>query len=96
MNRTKRAIPSLKLTAYQDFFDPANAPLDIAAYIAETSSLLSRNIWRKRLMVLGEECFRYELYLFWCDLRAGEEVRNKARAFTARLNKTISAGVEHN
>ena len=94
MNCTKRTVPQFEPTAYEDFFDAAKAPLDLAACIAETSSLFSRNIWRKRLEALGEECFRYELYLFWCDLRAGEEVRSRAKAFTARLNKAISARVE--
>ena len=69
-------------TCYDDFTDPAHAPLDMAAY-----SLLSRNIWRKRLEIVGEQVFRKALFLLWCDLRAGESVRSKARVFTSRLNK---------
>lgn len=91
MNRTLYPVPVIKLTAYQDFFDPANAPLDLAAAVTNTASLLSRNVWRKRLASVGESAFRYELYLFWCDLRAGEEVHSRPRAFTARLNNVISA-----
>lgn len=91
MNRTRHSISAFKPTCYQDFMDPANAPLDLAAAVTSTASLLSRNVWRKRLAVVGENAFRYELYLFWCDLRAGEEVRSRARAFTARLNNVISA-----
>jgi hypothetical protein len=91
MNRIQYPIPVIKLAAYQDFFDPANAPLDLAAAVTNTASLLSRNVWRKRLASVGENAFRYELYLFWCDLRAGEEVHSRPRAFTARLNNVISA-----
>ena len=36
-------------TCYDDFTDPAHAPLDMAADITGAYSLLSRNIWRKRL-----------------------------------------------
>jgi hypothetical protein len=94
MHPKKLSIPSFKPTIYQDFFDPANTALDIAAAVTGSSSLLSRNIWRKRLEILGEEVFRNTLFLFWSDLRAGEDVRNRARAFTARLNKAIAAGTE--
>ena len=91
MNPQKLAIPSFRPCTYQDFFDPSNTALDIAAAVTDSASLLSRNIWRKRLEVLGEETFRHTLFLFWSDLRAGEGVRSKARAFTARLNKAIAA-----
>ena len=94
MNPKKLAIPSFRPNAYQDFFDPAKTALDIAAAVTGSASLLSRNIWRKRLSVLGEDTFRYTLFLFWCDLRAGEGVRSRARAFTARLNKAIAAASE--
>ena len=86
MHPKKLSIPSFRPTVYQDFFNPENTALDIAAAVTSTASLLSRNVWRKRLAVVRENAFRYELYLFWCDLRAGEEVRSRARAFTARLN----------
>ena len=76
-------------TCYDDFTDPAHAPLDMAADITGAYSLLSRNIWRKRLEIVGEQVFRKALFLFWCDLNAGESVRSKARAFTARLNKAV-------
>ena len=91
MNRIQYPIPVIKLAACQDFFDPANAPLDLAAAVTNTASLLSRNVWRKRLAAVGENAFRYELYLFWCDLRAGEGVRSRAKAFTAQLNRSIAA-----
>ena len=94
MNPKKLAIPSFRPNAYQDFFDPAKTALDIAAAVTGSASLLSRNIWRKRLSVLGEETFRHTLFLFWSDLRAGEGVRNRARAFTARLNRAIAAAPE--
>ena len=76
-------------TCYDDFMDPAVAPLDMAADITGAYSLLSRNIWRKRLNIVGESVFRKALFLFWCDLRAGESVRSRARAFTARLNAAV-------
>jgi hypothetical protein len=76
-------------TCYDDFNDQAHAPLDLAADITGAYSLLSRNIWRKRLEIVGEQVFRKALFLFWCDLNAGESVRSKARAFTARLNKAV-------
>ena len=76
-------------TCYDDFNDPAYAPLDMAADITGTYALLSRNIWRKRLEIVGERVFRKALFLFWCDLNAGESVRNKARVFTSRLNKAV-------
>ena len=76
-------------TCYDDFNDQAHAPLDMAADITGAYSLLSRNIWRKRLEIVGEQVFRKALFLFWCDLNAGESVRSKARAFTARLNKAV-------
>ena len=76
-------------TCYDDFTDPAHAPLDMAADTTGAYSLLSRNIWRKRLEIVGEQVFRKALFLFWCDLNAGESVRSKARAFTARLNKAV-------
>ena len=94
MNPQKLAIPCFKPMAYNDFFDPSVTALDIAAAVTGSASLLSRNIWRKRLGILGEEVFRNALFLFWSDLRAGEAVRSKARAFTARLNKAIAAGTE--
>ena len=76
-------------TCYDDFMDPSVAPLDLAASITGTYALLSRNIWRKRLNIIGEQVFRKALFLFWSDLRAGESVRSKARAFTARLNAAV-------
>lgn len=76
-------------TCHDDFCDPAYAPLDMAADVTGAHSLLSRNIWRKRLAIVGEQAFRRELFLFWCDLKAGESVRSRARAFTSRLNKAI-------
>jgi len=76
-------------TCYDDFMDPAVAPLDMAASITGAYSLLSRNIWRKRLNIVGEPVFRKALFLFWCDLRAGESVRSRARVFTARLNAAV-------
>ena len=85
MHPKKLSIPSFRPTVYQDFFTPENAALDIAAAVTGSASLLSRNIWRKRLEILGEEVFRNELFLFWSDLRAGEEVRRRERVFTARL-----------
>ena len=91
MYHAKPSLPNIKLSGYPDFFAPDNTPLDLAAVVAESPSLLSRNVWRKRLEVIGENAFRYELYLFWCDLRAGEEVRSRAKAFTARLNRVIAA-----
>lgn len=94
MNPQKLTIPCFKPMAYNDFFDPSVTALDIAAAVTGSASLLSRNIWRKRLVILGEEVFRNALFLFWSDLRAGEAVRSKARAFTARLNKAIAAGTE--
>ena len=94
MNPQKLAIPSFRPNAYQDFFDPTKTALDIAAAVTRSASLLSRNIWRKRLEILGEEAFRNELFLFWSDLRAGEEVRRRERVFTARLNKAIAAKSE--
>ena len=78
-------------TCYDDFIDPAYAPLDMAADVTGAYALLSRNIWRKRLEVVGERMFRKELFLFWCDLNAGESVRSRARAFTSRLNKAARA-----
>ena len=94
MNPKKLAITSFRPNAYQDFFDPTKTALDIAAAVTRSASLLSRNIWRKRLEILGEEVFRNELFLFWSDLRAGEEVRRRERVFTARLNKAIAAKSE--
>ena len=94
MNPQKLAIPSFRPNAYQDFFDPTKTALDIAAAVTGSASLLSRNIWRKRLEIIGEESFRNELFLFWSDLRAGEEVRRRERVFTARLNKAIAAASE--
>lgn len=94
MNPKKLAIPSFRPNAYQDFFDPTKTALDIAAAVTGSASLLSRNIWRKRLEIIGEESFRNELFLFWSDLRAGEEVRRRERVFTARLNKAIAAASE--
>jgi hypothetical protein len=94
MHPKKLSIPSFRPTVYQDFFTPENAALDIAAAVTGSASLLSRNIWRKRLEILGEEVFRNELFLFWSDLRAGEEVRRRERVFTARLNKAITAKAE--
>ena len=76
-------------TCHDDFTDPAHAPLDMAADITGAYSLLSRNIWRKRLNIVGEPVFRKALFLFWCDLRAGESVRSRARVFTARLNAAV-------
>ena len=76
-------------TCYDDFMDPSIAPLDLAANITGTYALLSRNIWHKRLNIVGEQVFRKALFLFWCDLRAGESVRSRARAFTARLNAAV-------
>ena len=94
MHPKKLSIPSFRPTVYQDFFTPENAALDIAAAVTGSASLLSRNIWRKRLEILGEEAFRNELFLFWSDLRAGEEVRRRERVFTARLNKAIAAAMK--
>ena len=94
MNPKKLAIPSFRPNAYQDFFDPTKTALDIAAAVTGSASLLSRNIWRKRLEIIGEESFRNELFLFWSDLRAGEEVRRRERVFTARLNKAIAAAMK--
>ena len=74
---------------YDDFFDPAHAPLDMAADVTGSHALLSRGIWRKRLEIAGEQVFRNALFLFWSDLRAGEPVRSRARVFTTRLNKAI-------
>ena len=76
-------------TCYDDFMDISVAPLDLAASITGTYALLSRNIWRKRLNNIGERVFRKILFLFWSDLRAGESVRSRARAFTARLNAAV-------
>lgn len=73
-------------TCYDDFMDPAHAPLDMAADVTGSRTLLSRHIWRKRLGIIGTQAFRKALFLFWCDLKAGESVRSKERAFTARLN----------
>ena len=75
---------------YDDFFDPAHVALDVAAAVTESHTLLSRHIWRKRLDMLGEDRFREILFLFWSDLRAGESVRSRARALTARLNKAVA------
>ena len=94
MNPKKLAITSFRPNAYQDFFDPTKTALDIAAAVTGSASLLSRNIWRKRLEILGEEAFRNTLFLFWSDLRAGEEVRRRERVFTARLNKAIAVKAE--
>lgn len=74
---------------YEDFFDPSHAALDIAADLTGSQTLLSRHIWRKRLDAIGEEAFREVLFLFWSDLRAGESVRSRERALTARLNRAI-------
>ena len=76
-------------TCYDDFTDPAHAPLDMAADVTGSHTLLSRGIWRKRLEIAGEQVFRNVLFLFWSDLRAGEPVRSRARVFTTRLNKAI-------
>ena len=94
MHPKKLSIPSFRPNAYQDFFDPTKTALDIAAAVTGSASLLSRNIWRKRLEIIGEEAFRNTLFLFWSDLRAGEGARSRARAFTARLNKAIAAASE--
>jgi len=51
-------------TCHDDFCDPAYAPLDMAADVTGAYSLLSRNIWRKRLAIVGEQAFRRELFLF--------------------------------
>lgn len=83
-------------TCYDDFIDPAYAPLDMAADVTGAYTLLSRNIWRKRLEIVGERMFRKELFLFWCDLNAGESVRSKSRVFTSRLNKAIREIDERN
>jgi hypothetical protein len=77
-------------TRYDDFFDPRHAALDIAAAVTGSHTLLSRHIWRKRLEAIGEETFRDILFLFWSDLKAGESVRSRARALTARLNKAVT------
>ena len=76
-------------TCHDDFTDPAHAPLDMAADVTGSHTLLSRGIWRKRLEIAGEQVFRNVLFLFWSDLRAGEPVRSRARVFTTRLNKAI-------
>ena len=60
-----------------------------AADVTGSYSRLSRNIWRKRLKIIGGDAFRYALFEFWSDLRAGEEVFSRARAFTARLNAEV-------
>lgn len=74
-------------TCYDDFYDPAYAPLDMAAEVTGSHTLLSRHIWGRKLEQTGEQVFRKALFLLWCDLRAGESVRSKARVFTSRLNK---------
>ena len=74
-----------------DFYDPAYAPLDMAAEVTGSHTLLSRHIWGRKLEQTGERAFRKTLFLFWADLRAGEEVRSRPRAFSARLNKAIGA-----
>lgn len=76
-------------TCHDDFMDPSAAPLDMAAGVTGSRTLLSRRIWRKRLDIIGEAAFRKALFLFWSDLRAGESVRSRARAFTARLNAEV-------
>ena len=76
---------------YDDIMNPAYPALDLAARLTNSPTRLSRNIWRKRLAALGEERFREVLYQFWADIRAGEEVRTRARALTARLNKAKRA-----
>ena len=81
----------VRLERYEDFFDPSHTVLDLAAAVTGSYTLLSRHIWRKRLYALGEEPFREILFLFWSDLKAGESVRSRARALTARLNKAVSS-----
>ena len=81
--------PMTKITGYDDIFNPARATLDLAADVTGSYSRLSRNIWRKRLKIIGGDAFRYALFEFWSDLRAGEEVFSRARAFTARLNAEV-------
>ena len=76
---------------YDDIMNPAYPALDLAARLTNSPTRLSRNIWRKRLVALGEERFREILYQFWADLRAGEDVHTRARALTARLNKAKRA-----
>ena len=82
--------PTTKIDGYDDIFNPARATLDLAADVTGSYSRLSRNIWRKRLKIIGGDAFRYALFEFWSDLRAGEEVFSRARAFTARLNAEVA------
>ena len=77
----------LVVQRYEDFFNPAHVTLDIAAAVTGSYTLLSRHIWRKRLVKIGDGLFRGILFEFWSDLNSGESVRSRARALTARLNK---------
>ena len=87
MNDTTLTINAPMPKGYDDIMNPAYPALDLAARLTNSPARLSRNIWRKRLAALGEERFHETLYQFWADLRAGEEVRARARALTARLNR---------
>lgn len=87
MNDTTLTINAPMPKGYDDIMNPAYPALDLAARLTNSPTRLSRNIWRKRLAALGEERFRETLYQFWADLRAGEEVRARSRALTARLNR---------
>ena len=81
----------MAIECYEDVMDPRQLALDLAAEIAQSNTAWSRNTWRKRLYLIGEDRFWLELYYLWSEIRQGEVPRNRAATLTARLDGIINA-----
>ena len=76
------------VNSYDDIYDPANNPIDIALTICqEEKPRMAAAGYIRQYQRIGDNAFRVELASYWGELEAGEIPRNRGSALMARLQR---------
>ena len=76
------------VNSYDDIYDPANNPIDIALTICqEQKPRMAAAGYIRQYQRIGDNAFRVELASYWGELEAGEIPRNRGSALMARLQR---------
>lgn len=87
VNRFVAAVHDDPANGGNVFFDAQWDPVVIACAIA--GDVGSNRRWRQLAARVGEDVFRQELFQFYREVRAGEDVENRGAALNARLARIV-------
>lgn len=74
--------------SYDDIWNPESNPVDLALHVCdEGNPRMAAAGFIREIRRIGDTAFRSELAVFWSELNAGENPRNRGAAFSARLKR---------